>query len=132
MSISNSSSKINISSYWAIVWSLNSWESRTWPSVRSSWKAILCLEKNIFLFNSEPWLFIRFSIKNLFCKFSEICVIWSKLFESSICPWVSLTKNHYVITSSERIREIIDWFNNNLWAFCSGLICWWTIIIPLR
>jgi len=130
VSINNWSSKIYISSYWTVIWTLASWETRTWPSVWSCLETVVLLKKNVFLLNTEPWFFIRFSIKDLFCVFSKVSICWSKFFKSSISPLISFTENHDVISSSEWIREIKNWLQNDFWTFSSCLICWRAIIIP--
>lgn len=130
MSISNVSSKVNISSNWAIVRSLDSWETRIWPSIWASLKIIALFKQNIFLLNSKPWLFLWFVIKNFFCIISEICVTRFQFFKRTIRPRKSLAQYHDIVSSSERIWEIENRLNNDLRALSSGLICGWSIIVP--
>jgi hypothetical protein len=84
---------------------LGTWEPTTGPSEGLNAEFVLGFEKRIFLFNTEPGVFILDRVKDLSSKVSEISVSRLLVGEVFIGPDVGITEDNDVVTSSEGILE---------------------------
>ena len=94
--------------------SLRRWMTKFWPAKWLSSEFVFLLKEEHLLFNFKDRLIVFCLFKNVFSKFSEISVCWYKFLEFLILIYVSITKNYYIITSSERISKYCFWFKDNL------------------
>jgi len=122
MSISNSSSKSNITSYTAVVWTLVTWISIRWPSEWFDGESIVFSKKGVFLFDSEPWLLIFLFVEDGGGESSEIGVCRHKVLVSGIFPSVGFSQNKNVVSSQEWIWVEGNWLHDDLRVLSGGLV----------
>ena len=122
MSISNGSSKANVATNGAVVWSLVGWVTIRWPSVWVSLELVLVLQNGILLLNTEPWDLFLVGIENFLSEVSEVSVGWHEIGVGGVAPDICLTKNHDVVATSEGVWEEECWLHDNLGIFRGSLI----------
>jgi len=130
MRVANSSTEADISSYWAVVWSLVGRVTRARPSITLNLELVVFGQKCVFLLDTKPRLLSLSCLKDLVGKVSEVGVCRDKILVLLICPLESLTENHDVVTTSEWIWVKLYGFKDYLRHFSWTLICGWTVIVP--
>lgn len=113
VSISYDATKSHITSNRAVVRSLSSWVTTLRPSERTNCKTITFSKNCIFLFNTIPRLFTFSSFKNWSSRCAEVGNSRNQLLVSSIFPYECFSQDKNVVTTTERIWEIGNWFHDN-------------------
>ena len=113
MSISDSTTKSNITTNRAIIRSLSSWMTTGRPSERMNCKTIAFSKNSIFLFDTVPRIFTSSSLENWFSNCAEICNSRNQLLVSSIFPDISFSQYKDIVTTAERIWEVSYWLHDN-------------------
>jgi len=116
----------------AVVGALLTWVAIVRPAQRPSRKLGLSADKGVFLFDSEPGLFVGGGVHDLLGMGAEVCVSWLEVLASGVRPSVGLCHDEQVVALSEGVAEVGDWAHDDLGVVSLSLVAGRTIVIPLR
>jgi len=105
-----------------VVWTLRSWETALWPAV---WCAVV-VEKGVFLFNAEPWLFALDLLHELVAVVSVVGLVGGSIRVEG------LAQNENVVSKTERIPEDGSRAKEDVRVVASSLVGRGTVKVPFR
>ena len=117
----------------AVVGSLWAWVTVGWPAKWPFCELVGSSEESEFLLDSEPWLLSggELIFEDGLGEVAEVGVGGDELLAGSVLPLEGLGHDQDVVSSSEGIGEVGDWFHSNLGLLGGGLVAGRSVVVPI-
>lgn len=133
VSVLDSATEAYVGTDGAVERTLIAWVAILGPSEGSLGELGGCLKESVFLLDTVPNLFIfdGFFLPDLLGEVSEVGVGRDELLALVVLPGPGFAHNDDIVSSSERISEHSDGFQNHLRLFGDSLVAGGAIVVPV-